>query len=135
MRILFATILIAAAGCGGEKQQPAFSDLHPVTGVVKRGGTPMKGGQIIFTADPADASFGCNSVVGADGTFTVTTYRTTDSSGERKPGAPAGKYAVSYIPDIGDQSAGGSMEPIKLAKPVAVNAGKNELTIELPPKR
>lgn len=133
MRTLFLPgLLIGLTGCGGDKGQPAFSELNPVTGVVKRNGQPVKGGKITFTMDSDKQEFGVNAVVGADGTYTLTTYRLTDSSGERKPGAPAGSYKVSYVPDITDQTTGGSMDPIRLTAPVSVAAGSNTLNIDLP---
>jgi hypothetical protein len=121
-------------GCGQESKQPTFPDLHEVKGVVKRAGEPVKGGAIQFTPDPNKPEFLINSEVGTDGTFTLTTVRTTDSKGERKTGAPAGKYKVTYTPPLGDQTAGAPMAPIDLPNPVTVNAGANNLPIDLPKK-
>ncbi len=132
-------IIVAAigllAGCGGDKKQPDFPDLHPVKGVVKRGGQPVKGGAVQFVPDPAKPEFLTNSEVGADGTFTLSTVRTTDSKGERKPGAPVGTYKVTFTPPLGDQTAEGHINPIDLPKSVEVKAGDNNLTIELPAKK
>ncbi|MFO0804181.1 MAG: hypothetical protein U0791_13800 [Gemmataceae bacterium] len=129
---LSLAVLFGLVGCGGDKGQPAFSELNAVTGVVKRNGQPVKGGKLTFTLDPDKQEFGVNAVVGSDGTYTLTTYRLTDSSGERKPGAPAGTYKVTYVPDITDQTSGGSMEPVRLTTPVTVAAGANTLNIDLP---
>lgn len=129
---LSLAVLIGLVGCGGDKGQPAFSELNAVTGVVKRNGQPVKGGKLTFTLDPDKQEFGVNAVVGSDGTYTLTTYRLTDSSGERKPGAPAGTYKVTYVPDITDQTSGGSMEPVRLTTSVTVAAGANTLNIDLP---
>ncbi|HEY1188491.1 MAG TPA: hypothetical protein VGE74_12640, partial [Gemmata sp.] len=105
--LAFAALAAALLGCGKDPSQPGFPDLHPVKGVVKRGGQPVSKGTVQFTPDPAKSDFLVNSEVGADGTFTLTTVRTTDSRGERKPGAPAGKYKVTFTPPLGDQTAGG----------------------------
>ena len=61
--IVLAVLLLASAGCGGGKDQPAFADLHPVKGTVMRNGQPVKGGQIVLTQDPDKQEFGVNSVV------------------------------------------------------------------------
>lgn len=133
--IVLAAALGLLAGCGGDKKQPDFPDLNPVKGVVKRNGQPVKGGAVQFRPDPDKPDFLINSEVGADGTFTLSTVRTTDSKGERKTGAPAGTYKVTFTPPLGDQTAEGHINPIDLPKPVAVKAGDNDLTIELPAKK
>src|SRR5207247_8349562 len=97
----------AVAGCGGPKQ-PDFPDLNPVTGTLQRAGQPVSGGSVRFDPDPARPEFQTNSEVGADGTFTLSTVRTTDKTGERKRGAPVGTYRVTYMPPLADQTAGSS---------------------------
>src|SRR5262245_29001621 len=92
-----ASVLLFLTGCGG-KNQPKFDELHPVTGTLTAGGKAVTGGAVQFSPDPAKPEFMVNSEVGADGTFRLSTVRTTDSKGERKPGAPAGKYQVTYSP-------------------------------------
>ena len=138
MKLLHATaaaiLAAAAAGCGGDSKQPAFPDLVPVSGVVKRAGQPVKGGAIQFVPDPAKPEFLTNSEVGADGTFALTTVRTTDSKGERKSGAPPGKYKAVYQPPLGDQTAGGQMAPVNVPGPFEVKAGGSEVAIDLPKK-
>jgi hypothetical protein len=133
MRKLFLAAIICTGCGGGSGDQPAFSDLHPVKGVIKRAGQPVKGGQVRFLLDPEKPEFNSNSVVNEDGSYSLTTYRTTDKSGERKPGAPAGTYKVSYVPDLADQSTGGSMQAIPIPKPVTVVAGENTINLDLPP--
>jgi hypothetical protein len=123
-----------AAGCDSGPKQSAFPELNPVKGVVKRSGLPVKGGAVKFTPDPDNPEFLINSEVGPDGTFTLSTVRTTDQQGERKPGAAAGKYRVTYTPPIDDQTTGGLMTPITLPNPVTVNAGGNDITLDLPRK-
>lgn len=130
--VLFAAL--AAVGCGGESGQPAFPDLAPVSGVVKKGGAPVSGGTLKFAPDPATAEFLTNSEVGPDGTFTLTTVRTTDKSGERKPGVAAGKYAVTFYPATGDQTAGGVPQPISLPPVTVPKEGNKSLTLTLPKK-
>lgn len=138
-RILVTTLALAAvapAGCGGGGgNQPAFADLHPVKGVVKRDGKPASGGVIRFNPDPDRGEFIINSEVGPDGTYQLTTTRATDQRGERKSGAPAGAYTVVFIPPLGDQAAGGSLDPVTYAKPVTVGTGDNDIPIDLPVAR
>lgn len=132
---VFAALALGLlSGCGSGVKQPDFPDLSPVKGVVTRGGSPVKGGAVQFFPDPAKPDFLINSEVGTDGTYALSTVRTTDSSGERKPGAPAGTYKVTYTPPLGDQTAGGAVNPIDLAKTFTVAAGNNDIPIELPKK-
>lgn len=128
-----AALALCGAGCGGGGgNQPKFPDLHAVKGVVKRDGAPVKGGAVAFAPNPAQPDFLINSEVDPDGTFELSTVRTTDRSGERKKGAPAGTYKVTFTPPLGDQTAGGAVSPIDVPKPATVAAGANDLTVELP---
>lgn len=136
-RLAVLTLALAAAalaGCGGKGggNQPAFADLHPVKGVVKRDGRLVTGGQVRFNPEPDKGEFIINAEVGGDGTYKLSTTRATDQTGERKPGAPAGTYLVVFIPALGDQSAGGNTDPVELPKPVTVAAGDNDIPIEVP---
>jgi hypothetical protein len=134
-RIGLTTFVLAAGlvGCGGGgRPEPAFADLHPVKGVVKRGGQPVSGGQVRFNPDPDKGEFIINSEIGSDGSYTLGTTRSTGKNAERKAGAPAGKYTVVYLPSAGDQTAGGSTDPVTYPKPVTVNAGPNDIAIDLP---
>ena len=121
-------------GCGSGSKQPNFPDLSPVKGTITRGGSPVKGGAVQFFPDPPKPDFLINSEVGVDGTYTLSTVRTTDTSGERKPGAPPGTYKVTYTPPLGDQTAGGAINPIELTKTFTVTAGNNDIPIDLPRK-
>jgi hypothetical protein len=129
---VFAIVVVPLLGCGSDSNQPTFPDLHPVKGVVKLGGKPVNGGSIRFNPDPEKPEFSIVSEVGTDGSYTLTTVRTTDKQGERKTGAPAGKYKVTYTPLAGDQTAGGLTAPVELSAPVEVTASANDLPIELP---
>lgn len=123
--------VVVLAGCGGDGQPP-FPDVHPVKGVVKKGGKAVTGGGVRFDPDPPKPEFIVTGNVEADGTFTLGTVRTTDKVAERKPGAPAGKYKVTYMPPAGDQTAGGaSFDPITAPNPVTVEAKDNDLTVDL----
>lgn len=130
--ILLASGGLLLPGCSSSTTQPDFADLHQVKGVVKRAGQPVKGGVVTFTGVPADPAFIINSEVGPDGNYTLSTVRTTDTAGERKPGAPAGKYKVTYEPPLGDQTAGGQIDPIELPATVTVQAGDNDIPLVLP---
>jgi hypothetical protein len=134
---LLACVLVAAGllpGCDKGAKQPDFPDLSPVKGVVKKGGSPVKGGAVQFAPDPDRPDFLVNSEVGQDGTYSLSTVRTTDSRGERKPGAPPGTYKVTYTPPLGDQTAGGQINPIDLPNKVTVKAGDNDIPLDLPKK-
>jgi hypothetical protein len=130
--IMILTLAVALPGCGGGSQL-SFPELHPVAGVVRKGGRPVCGGSIRFAPVPERPEFLVNAPVGPDGTFRLTTVRTTDTRGERKSGAAAGKYRVSYTPPAGAQTAGTPLtRPIDLPGPVVIEGRDNELTINLP---
>lgn len=127
-------LAVLCCGCESGRPQPAFSDLHPATGIVTKGGQAVSGGVVTFTSQPDRQEFMINSEVGADGRFSLTTVRATDSQGERRPGAPAGEYTVTYLPPVKDQITG-NLEPIVLSKSVTIQAGDNDLKLELPEGR
>lgn len=128
--LAFGSLILA--GCASSTTQPNFPDLHPVKGVVKRAGQPVKGGVVTFTSVPQESAFMINSEVSSDGTYNLSTVRTTDTTGERKMGAPAGKYQVTYQPPLGDQTAGGQLEPIDLPDKVTIQTGENNIQLVLP---
>ncbi|WP_254511057.1 hypothetical protein [Anatilimnocola floriformis] len=132
MKSRFAIMLacaITSSLLGCSAKQPAFDPLHVVAGKVQRAGTPLAGGFLRFNPIPDKQEFIINSSVGADGAFKLTTVRTTDSKGERRPGAPAGEYSVVYTPDSPDQTAA---NPITLPQKVVIEAKENTLTLEVP---
>ncbi|WP_425615366.1 hypothetical protein NA78x_005283 [Anatilimnocola sp. NA78] len=118
-------------GCGNGVEQPAFDALHPVTGKLTRGGMPAGGGMVRFNPIPDKQEFIINSLVETDGTFKLTTVRTTDTQGERRDGAPIGEYTVVYMPPVVDQTIA-HQDPISLPQKVVIEAKDNQLTIELP---
>ena len=95
------------------------------------GDAAVSGGVVRFSPDPDKPDFLVNSEVGADGRFKLSTVRTTDSQGERRHGAAAGKYRVTFTPKLGDQTSG-YKAPVTLPTPVTVEAKENDLTIRLP---
>ena len=123
--------LLMLVGCDGRAKQSKFDDLHPVAGTISAAGKPVSGGTVRFMPDPDKPDFLINSEVGTDGRFKLTTVRTNDSVGERKPGAPAGKYKVTYTPSVVDQTSG-YKAPVTLPAPVSVEAKDNDLKIQLP---
>jgi len=136
MRVILLAAVVAAlgfaAGCGDNRPQPAFGDLVPTSGVVNQGGKPVSGGVIQLSPDPDKGEFIINSEVGTDGKFNLTTVRATDSQGERKPGAPPGKYKAVYRPPLGNQTSGGSVDPIDVPTPVTITKAETDLKIDVP---
>ena len=136
MRLTIGLALVLIAGCTEGRNQPSFPDLNPVKGTVTVAGKTATGGVVTFHAEPRNEDFLINSEVGGDGGFSLSTVRTTDSRGERKPGVPSGKYTVTFTPPLGDQTAGGSQEPISLPAPVSVSGPETNLKIDVPaPKK
>lgn len=130
--IVSAALILATCGCGGSSQpQPAFAELVPVGGSVTRGPKTVSGGILQFFPDPKNDDFLCNCEVGPNGTFAVTTVRTTDSRGERKPGLAPGKYKIVYRPPLGNQAEGGSQDTLELPNPVTVSGPTTDMKIDL----
>ncbi len=73
-----AVLLIAVAGCGGEK-------LYPVTGTVTVDGKPAEGLQVIFAAD--EGGLTGTGLTDAAGKYSIVTMK--------GKGLPAGTYRVS----------------------------------------
>jgi hypothetical protein len=133
--VLGAVLVALSLGCGKSEKLGDFPALSPVKGVVKRDGKPVKGGTVQFVPDPEKPEFLTNSEVKDDGSYSLSTVRTNDSKGERKPGAPAGTYKVVYTPSLNDQTTGGKMDPIEVPTKVTVKAGDNDIPIDLPKTR
>lgn len=127
-------LAVLCSGCESGRPQPAFSDLHPATGIVTQSGKTVGGGVVTFTPQPDRQEFLINSEVGDDGRFSLSTVRATDSKGERRPGAPAGEYRVTYLPPVKNQTAG-NLDPIALPKHTTIQAGSNDLKLELSASR
>lgn len=106
--------LSVICGCGGSEPLP---ELNRVTGLVKRAGKPVRGGQVQFVPVEGSARFTIQSQVGQDGTYTLTTAGLPDPNQPSKSGVPAGVYKVRYTPPDGDRS---SAIPIELPNPVTV---------------
>lgn len=135
LQVLAAALAAAAVlGCSSDAGVK-WPDLHPVKGVVRVGGKTASGGSIRFASDDTTlADFASTGTVGTDGAYTLATSHAHDKKGQRRDGAPAGKYKVTYTPPYGDQTGGtgGDGKPIDLGGPVTVAAGNNDLPIDLP---
>jgi hypothetical protein len=128
---ILSGILLSAAAIGCGPKQPAFDDLHPVTGKITYGGLAPGGGVVKFEPIPAKDEFIINGLLDAEGNFKLTTVRTTDSSGERKNGAPAGEYNVVFMPPNEDQTKQ-YVPPVTLPQTVKIEAKDNVLTLDAP---
>jgi hypothetical protein len=115
-QLLFLSLAIGITGCG--PKQPDFPELIPVKGTVKKGKETISGGTIQF-APEGILPFIISSPVGTDGSFSLVTKRTGPVSEER-PGAPAGKHFVSYLPASGSSGA-----PVIFVVPTIVKAGED----------
>lgn len=87
LMIAFGLLALVQASCSkGEPKNPTF----PVTGKVLVRGKPAEHATVVFhpVNDTDAAARRPQGKVGADGTFTLTTYEAND-------GAPAGEYRVT----------------------------------------
>ncbi len=132
MRIFLGGWMVLAAllvGCGGgDPQLPA---LHPVTGVVTRGATPIKDALVRLESQPANTLLTITAPTDAEGKFALSTFNA--KANDRQPGVPEGTYRVMVtLPMNPDQSGGGAYER---PAPFVVNAGVNQLDIDVAVKK
>lgn len=77
-------LLLSAGGCGSEVKKLT---VHPVSGIVRFNGKPMKGGGAIIFFPKDGNGKEASGTIAEDGTFTLKTYEEGD-------GAAAGEYRV-----------------------------------------
>jgi hypothetical protein len=128
-RLALVLGLVVALGCTDGKPPGDLPALHPARGKVVRNGQPVGGGMVRFFAQPDDPDLVVNAEVGADGAFELQTLHA--QSQKKAKGAPAGTYQVTYYPPAGDQTQGPSPEPVSPSQPQTIQAGNNELTVEV----
>ena len=121
--------LVIALGCTDGKPKGDLPALHPAKGKVVRDGKTVNGGSVRFHPDPEDLDLVVGGEVKADGSFELQTQHA--QSQKKGAGAPAGTYRVTYFPPLGDQTTGPSPEPITPQQTQTIQAGNNELTVEL----
>ena len=129
LRLAVVLGLAVALGCTSDKPTGDLPALHPVKGKVVRGGTPVNGGSVRFHPDPEDLDLVVGGEVQSDGSFELHTQHA--QSQKKAKGAPAGTYQVTYYPPAGDQTQGPSPEPVSPTQPQTIQAGSNDLTVEL----
>ena len=116
-------------GCDGSKPGGDLPALHPARGKVVRGSEPVGGGTVRFFADPDNPDVVTSAEVKTDGTFELQTMHA--QSQKKATGAPAGTYRVTYYPLLGDQTAGPNPAPVEVAQKQTIQAGQNDLTIDV----
>lgn len=127
LRINTILLLSCVVGAGCAKPQDERLPTFTVTGKANYNGQPMRGASIVLipaTHDPKlkMPPFG---VVGADGSYTITSYGGGD-------GAPAGEYKVTFTwpdgtEDPSDLLKGRLSDPRKPSAVVTVKEGENVL--------
>jgi hypothetical protein len=121
---LFAgsTLLV---GCSDSGKSGGLPATYPVTGkVVDANGNPLKGGTVQFDAGKG-ADLSVLGVIGADGTYTVKTFRDKQEA----DGAPEGEYQVTVTFLLGGTNA--PPAPVTLTSRFKVEARDNTLDIDL----
>ena len=129
---------LLGAGCGGGTDDPATA---AVSGKVTRNGQPVSGGSVMFSprasTDRKQPGKPAAAEVGADGSFTLTTYTKGD-------GAVVGKHQVTYTAapiEIDEKQHKEDSQPvvspfaglIPSKAEVEVKAGSNTIDIDLVP--
>lgn len=106
-----AVLLVVLGGCGSAKD-----GYTPTHGQVFTGNQPAEGAQVTLVPldSRGDAASRPAGVVGADGTFTLTTYDPTTR--KTREGAPPGEYIVliTWTPSAGLDSPRGVLYPDRL---------------------
>ncbi len=120
---LFLLLGFAVLGCGKGEDIPK---LYPAKGKVVRNGKAVKGEFIQFRPVKDMGEIFINGMVGADGTFELSTKR----KGDPAPGAPEGEYQVTYMPPGKDQSD----PPVTPAKTYKVEPKSNDFTVDVSKK-
>lgn len=142
-RVWFSVTMLSVgslmgAGCSGSDDPTTAA----VSGKVTRGGQPVSGGTVMFSPRASADKKGppgkpAAAEVGADGTFTLTTFTKND-------GAVIGKHQVTYTPapiEIDEKQHKEDSKPLASpfaglvpSKPeVEVKAGPNTIDIDLVP--
>jgi len=86
----FAFCLLACGGCGEAVPPAVVEDVVPVSGIVKFGGKPQAGIQVVFAPFGENVkSHGGTAVTDAAGKFQMKNYMNAD-------GIPPGQYAVTF---------------------------------------
>lgn len=130
---------LLSAGCGGSGDNLSTAS---VTGKVTRNGQPVSGGTVMLSPRASADKKGppgkpAAGEVGADGTFTLTTYKKDD-------GAIVGKHQVTYTPapiQIDEAQHNENSKPpvnpfaglMPKTNEVEVKSGSNTIDIELIP--
>jgi hypothetical protein len=117
-----AAMGVLFAGCA--RQVEPMPATHPVTGTVhyKQGG-PVPG-SVTFQA-MTDQQLAFSGPIEDDGTFTVSTLRTSDQ--QRVDGMPEGDYRVAVFPQANDKY----VVPQELPGKVTVKAGENRFEFKI----
>jgi hypothetical protein len=126
-----ALVLMIWAGYSYATRDPSKLSVYPVTGKVLLDGTAPEGAAVVLHPLDDSLTIRPRGVVGADGTFRLTTYLPSD-------GAPIGEYKLTVqwnksVDVDGEPVPGPNLLPAELARPesttfkVAVQSGKNEL--------
>lgn len=133
-----AVLSFSSVGCGGGSDDPSTAS---VSGKVTRNGQPVSGGSVMFSpvssADKKQPGKPGAGDVGADGSYTLSTYNKGD-------GAVIGKHRVTFAPPALEfdeaQHKEDSPPPknpfeglVPKAQEVEVKSGSNTIDIELVP--
>jgi hypothetical protein len=113
-------ILVFVIGCGPHHTLPP---LHPVSGMVVKGGKPVKGGSVMFSRLKDPTPLIVNAAVDDAGQFELATL----DDHTRHPGAPEGEYQVTYSPPVLSKKS----FPVTLPRMVTIAAKANDLVLDL----
>jgi hypothetical protein len=117
--------VLVLPGCAGSG--PPLPETFVVRGrVIHKGGWLLEGGQITFRS-VADPTLLASSVIAADGTFSLETFR----ENRKVAGAAAGEYWVTVIPPMGEDR---TVTAVQLAETYRVKPAGNDFTIEIKPE-
>jgi hypothetical protein len=116
---LFLAALVGLSGCGN----PSTPKLHPVSGKITVGGSPLAAGNVsLMVSSKTDEKIGMVTGQVTNGEYKVFT--------QGKEGAPEGKYKVTVTPSM--VPTGGSKMPVADFDPKYSDYKKTNLTLDVP---
>jgi len=120
IRVIVPLFVLLVAGCG--KSSGTLPELHSVKGGLVQSGKAVSGGFVRFMPDK-EGDFIVQSEVDAAGKFELQTV----ANSQKRKGAPAGSYSVTYTPPGTDHK----IAIVTTKGTVSIVPGTHDLSVDL----